>query len=117
MRALFLVFALVLVSCATGPSTPPASIAGTWSSWGPGHAPDPAGPETLVLRQSGTTVTGTASWAGNNDAVNGQYEIPNVRLELSPVSVGLGAAQIIVYMGQATHPDRMVLNGTTYYKQ
>jgi hypothetical protein len=115
MRFVSIALAIACVSCATGPGTPPDSIAGSWSSWGPGHKPTPDGPEIMTLTDSGTAVNGSDSWAGQIRSVSGQYVRPAITLML--LQETMSGDRPILYRGNALDANRIELNGTTFYRQ
>ncbi|HZS61833.1 MAG TPA: hypothetical protein VFA43_21360 [Gemmatimonadaceae bacterium] len=96
----------------TGPWSPPASIAGSWSSWGPNQKPTPAGPMGFLLSESGDTVSGVSSFGGQRWSVSGQYARPTIALTLTDVN-----GHVSSRVGKAINGGRIELNGTTFYRQ
>jgi hypothetical protein len=90
---------LLFVGCSssTGPSSPPSSIAGSWTS-------DPAG-TTMVLADSSNIVTGTGV-EEFGFTVTGQYNPPNVELTFVAGGVTIGA-----FSGRAVSKNELRLSG------
>jgi hypothetical protein len=118
MRISLIVLVTTCVACsATGPHTvPPDSIAGTW-----GQVSDltPGGNElSLVITESGTTVSGTGSRPGLPSfgplsyRVSGQYRRPAISLTLVRLVNGQPVAgESSTYTGQAVDTNTIVLDG------
>jgi len=114
MRISLIMLAVVCAACATGPGSPPDSIAGTWSS--DQGSLTPAGPLELVLAESSTVVSGTAHWAGQTYSVTGYYDRPTVSLSLQePITNGRLNPPIGMY-GAADGANMMKLSGTTFQR-
>lgn len=116
MRFVLTVIAVVCAACAgngTGPLNAPASIAGSWSSLGPGQSPAPGGPEIITLTQSDTVITGSDSSAGQQSSVSGYYLRPAITLTL----FGLQQHGIVIDTGKALDTNRIQLNGKIFYRQ
>jgi hypothetical protein len=108
----------VLGACsgaATGPSTPPASIAGSWSTLTPGGLETPAGSEGLLLAQTGDSVTGTGQFAEFTYHIVGTYVRPQATLIFTD-TLG-GRVQVDTLTGRGESARRLILGGTTFYKQ
>jgi hypothetical protein len=113
MRIPLVAIAIACAACTTGPSGPPDTIAGTWSSQSSVNTP--AGPMELVLADSGSAVSGSASRAGQTYIVTGQYTRPDVTLTLGPELVGeMVSGYAMTYKGTALNDKTMVLSGTTF---
>ena len=107
---------LAACSAATGPSSPPTSIAGSWSTSPPGHPDEtPAGPAGLLLTQSGDSVTGVSQWTFIIHNLRGTYIRPQITLTYTDSSNG--QVRIDTLSGQGVTEGQLVLGGTTYYKQ
>jgi hypothetical protein len=120
VRISLIALAATCVACsATGPHTvSPDSIAGTWNQT---SDLTPAGNELgLVITESGTAVSGTASRPGLpvsgslSYRVSGQYRRPAISLTFVPLVNGQPVAgESFTYTGQAVDTNTMVLDGFT----
>jgi hypothetical protein len=107
---------LAACSAATGPSSPPTSIAGSWSTSPPGHPDEtPAGPAGLLLTQSGDSVTGVSQWTFIIHDLRGTYVRPQITLTYTDSSNG--QVRVDTLSGRGVTEGQLVLGGTTYYKQ
>ena len=106
---------LAACSGATGPGSPPTSIAGSWSTLGPGMSATPGGALGLLLAQSGDSVTGTGQWTVITYHIVGRYARPQITLILTDTVGSL--VQVDTVTGRGESANRLVLNGTTFYKQ
>jgi hypothetical protein len=111
-----IVLLIVCVACATGPGAAPKTIDGNWESQ---SFDTPAGPMTLGLIDRTTTVTGSASWAGQTYRVSGTYDRPQIKLMLTTTDgPGLGPGIPPIYVtGKAINSYTLRLNGTTFLRQ
>jgi hypothetical protein len=117
MRITPLALAITCVACSSTSPAPPESIAGRWSSWAPNQQPDPAGPMILILTESGTTVSGTASQFATTYRISGQYRRPSITLNLVPDIGGQSQpGQTVTDVGVAVNGDRLDLAGTVFYR-
>jgi len=120
MRAFLITFVIASAACSATDDiqAPPSNIAGTWNET---SGVTPGGSQLgLVLTQSGTAVSGTATGAGvpisnvQSYQVSGQYLRPDISLTLVPINNAqplVGASYTLV--GHALSANTIVLNNLT----
>jgi hypothetical protein len=120
MRAFLITLVIACAACSATDDieAPPSSIAGAWNET---SGVTPGGDQLgLVLTESGTTVSGTATGAGvpianvQSYQVSGQYVRPDISLTIVPINNGQplsGASYNLV--GRAVSANTIVLNNLT----